>query len=372
MVEAERRGLPHTHAATSTAAFLRALLRLDPRDANARVTAAHAAGPRRTLTGELLPPAFPLVAAAQAGGSLSPAHARVITRTITLLPDDVLDLAGPVEADLVAYAEQFDPHALGKLAARITALYHPDGALADHDYRQRHRDFGLTVRPDGSSTAHGELSAELTERLLCAFDALAGPRPETEGVKDPRTAGQRRHDALLDLLDLVQRAEVLPQVNGVAATIILTVDVEDFVAGTGLVRTGHGAFVPTQEAVRWAGGDTRTQTVILDRSVKSVTAYGSAHRIFTEGQRLAMIARDKGCSFPGCDRPPQWCQAHHITEWIDHGPTSLDNGTLLCGHHHRNFERLGWTVTMTPGTPHWTPPHWIDPTQTPRTNQAHG
>ena len=46
----------------------------------------------------------------------------------------------------------------------------------------------------------GELTAECAERLLGVFDAFAGPAPESDGVKDRRIAGQRRHDALLDAL----------------------------------------------------------------------------------------------------------------------------------------------------------------------------
>ena len=74
-----------------------------------------------------------------------------------------------------------------------------------------------------------------------------------------------------------------------------------------------------------------------------------------------MIARDLGCSFPGCTAPPAWCQAHHITDFSLTHRTSVDDGTLLCGFHHREHPRLGWTCRMIDGNPHWTPPHWLDP-----------
>ena len=68
--------------------------------------------------------------------------------------------------------------------------------------------------------------------------------------------------------------------------------------------------------------------------------------------------------------------ATHISRWIEHhvygrnsgGPTNLDNLALVCGHHHREFAKRGWTITITDGLPHWTPPPWLDPTQTPRRN----
>ncbi|MEP6482771.1 MAG: HNH endonuclease signature motif containing protein [Rhodoglobus sp.] len=40
--------------------------------------------------------------------------------------------------------------------------------------------------------------------------------------------------------------------------------------------------------------------------------------------------RDGGCRFPGCDRPPSWCEAHHIVPWSHGGRTDLADGLLLC------------------------------------------
>ncbi|MDR0627177.1 MAG: HNH endonuclease [Bifidobacteriaceae bacterium] len=90
-----------------------------------------------------------------------------------------------------------------------------------------------------------------------------------------------------------------------------------------------------------------------------------------------MIARDGGCCFPGCDRPPQVCQAHHVKPWQQGGPTALDNLCSLCPSHHRLIEppRDGdppWKLTLN-DTGHWqfTPPPWLDPNQQPITNHRH-
>jgi hypothetical protein len=98
---------------------------------------------------------------------------------------------------------------------------------------------------------------------------------------------------------------------------------------------------------------------------------GRTRRLASPPQRLAMTARDGGCSFPGCDRPPAWCEAHHVNEWDDLGPTDIDNMCLLCSYHHRSFEKADWTVHMTNGLPWWRPPQWIDPQQTPIRNTTH-
>ena len=370
LLEAERRGLPHAHAATGTASFVRDLLHVDARDAAARVRAAHAAGPRRTLTGEPVEPEFPLVAAAQAAGVISPAHAQIVVRTVQQLPDPVIDQAPGLEAELVASAMDFDPPALQKLATHRAAYLDQDGLLTDVAYRQRHRDLRIHQRVDGSGTVAIDATAELMERLLTVLDPLAKPRPETDGQKDPRTAGQRRHDGLLDLLVLAQRAETLPDIAGASTTVILTMTAEEWATGQGVTRTGHGALIPTSEAARWAG-DTDTITVVTDEH-GAVVGHTDKRRTHTRNQRLAMIARDKGCSFPGCDRPPQWTQAHLIVDYATGGPTTIDNGTLLCGHHHRNFQQLGWSCRMIDHVPHWTAPSRLDPSRTPRRNHAHG
>jgi hypothetical protein len=69
--------------------------------------------------------------------------------------------------------------------------------------------------------------------------------------------------------------------------------------------------------------------------------------------------------------PAAWCEAHHVVGFVLGGPTSVENGTLLCGHHHRMFERLGYHCVMIDGIPHWIPPRWIDREGTPRRNTAH-
>jgi hypothetical protein len=99
---------------------------------------------------------------------------------------------------------------------------------------------------------------------------------------------------------------------------------------------------------------------------------GRARRLFTGAARRALVLRDRGCAFPGCDRPPKWCEGHHVISWLDGGPTDLANGVLVCGHHHRVIHHGEWTVRIaTDGHPEFLPPFWLDPLQTPRRNTYH-
>jgi hypothetical protein len=66
---------------------------------------------------------------------------------------------------------------------------------------------------------------------------------------------------------------------------------------------------------------------------------GRATRTFTAAQRRAIIARDRHCQHHHCDTPAAWCDIHHKVHWADGGPTSISNGILLCGRHHRHHHR---------------------------------
>ena len=275
-----------------------------------------------------------------------------------------------VEADLVGYAAQFDPYSLAKIAQRIHACLDPDGTLDDPKERERKRDLTLRQRPDGSAAVCGELTAECAERLLGVFDALGAPTPECEGVKDHRSAGQRRHDALLDALTRLCLTGSVPAAGGIATTVIVTMTEAAFRTRDGLAETGHRALVPAAEALHWGGADQRVIRVQLT-SDGVVAGHTDTRRLFSENQRLAILARDGGRTFPGCVRPGAWTQINYIIPRAEGGPTSIENGAMTCGYHHRNFERLGWRCTTLNGRPAWIPPRHIDPEEKPRRNHLH-
>ncbi len=92
---------------------------------------------------------------------------------------------------------------------------------------------------------------------------------------------------------------------------------------------------------------------------------GRRKRTITPTQWVALCARDVGCVFPGCTRPAQFCDAHHIVHWADGGPTDLDNMALLCGAHHDAVHHRGWDIFMgLDRHPRLRPPAWINPERT--------
>ncbi|WP_198165655.1 HNH endonuclease signature motif containing protein, partial [Rhodococcus sp. ADH] len=89
-------------------------------------------------------------------------------------------------------------------------------------------------------------------------------------------------------------------------------------------------------------------------------------------QRVALIARDRGCAFPGCSCVPAWTDAHHIRHWANGGPTVMNNLVLLCRSHHRLMHRKSgfvgkWEIRIGADNKPWfIPPPSIDPQQQPR------
>jgi hypothetical protein len=92
--------------------------------------------------------------------------------------------------------------------------------------------------------------------------------------------------------------------------------------------------------------DAAFTAVVVDR-VGVPLGLGRTARYATPAQRRALIVRDGGCVFPGCDAPASWCDAHHVDHWDHDGPTDLDNLALLCRHHHGVTHRTGWRMTAT-------------------------
>ncbi|MGP9504434.1 HNH endonuclease, partial [Specibacter sp. AOP5-B1-6] len=98
---------------------------------------------------------------------------------------------------------------------------------------------------------------------------------------------------------------------------------------------------------------------------QEILSVGRTQRLFTPAQRKLLLARDLGCCFIDCRAPATWCEAHHILPWQEGGETSIENGALLCSRHHGLIHHSDWTMKLITGTPYFTAPYLIDPSQTP-------
>ena len=141
----------------------------------------------------------------------------------------------------------------------------------------------------------------------------------------------------------------------------------DFLSDHGIGHYADGTLVSARTARSLA--DQADIAFCLTSAKGAVLDLYRTRRIATPAQTLALIARDTGCSFPGCDVAPQWCERHHVIAWYDGGDTNLGNLTLVCSYHHHQFARRGWQCRINnDGLPVWIPPKWIDRQQRPILN----
>jgi hypothetical protein len=370
IAEAGERGLAGDYGRTSTADLLVTLLRVSPAEAKARVGRARDLGPRRALSGELLAPQLPVAAAAVRTGELSAAHVAVITECLERIPAPIAHEVTPIaERMLVEAARHEHPRQLAKTAALLLARVHPDGAEPRDGELERRRDFSLVKRADGSSVPRGFWTPEVTAMWEAIFDSLAAPVPAEDGMADERTPRQRRHDAMADAAMRLLRSGSLPASGGTPVTVLARTSIIELTTGIGVAITGHGNALSIQQLLDMAC-EAEVIPVVFNEA-GGILAYGRGRRLASRGQRLSLVARDGGCSFPGCDRPAAWSGVHHIKPWIHDGCTDIGNMCLLCRYHHREFQRRGWDVVMQDGVPHWLPPPWIDPERRPIRNTAH-
>lgn len=316
--ELDSRALPARLLARSTAGLLGALLRLSPGQAARRVHHARQLGRRLTLTGEALPPAHPAVAEARERGLINGEHAAIAVRTLAQLPGRLpVEQLNAAEAFLAGWARKTNPAQLSQIARRLRDTLDPDGALTEPADQARRR--GLTVTPigDGMHRLSGELDAECAALATTVLQSLSAPRPTDAGGPDPRNASQRRHDALKSVLKLGARAGQLPVSGGVPATVLITLTADQLAERAGLAETSFGQLLPVETALKLA--DQAALAVIISDSKGKPLQLGRSRRLASEHQTLALIARDRGCTFPGCTMPPEWSERHHITAWADGG-----------------------------------------------------
>ena len=123
---------------------------------------------------------------------------------------------------------------------------------------------------------------------------------------------------------------------------------------------------------RLLGCDCFLSTVLLDDHGAPLDAKPGKRGWSPRSSGVALIARDRGCAFPGCTCVPAWTDAHHIRHWANGGPTVMSNLVLLCRSHHRLMHRKSgfvgkWEIRIgVDNKPWFIPPPSIDPGQLPR------
>ena len=362
-------------------------LRIGRGEARRRLDEADDLGPRIAMTGEHLQPLLPNVAAAQAAGTIGPEHVRIIRRFFADLPNAVdFETRQACEVDLARIAGEHTPDALRKAADRLMALVHPDGDFSDID-RARRR--GLTIgkqQADGMSKINGVLDPETRATFEAVLTKLAAPGmcnpddeiPCVDGSpseahiqNDQRSPAQRNHDALKAASRAVLSSGKLGQLNGLPVTVVVSTTLQELESGCGRAVTATGSLLPMSTVIRMASHSYH-YLAIFDKDTGQALHLERTRRIASAAQRIVLLARDRGCTRPGCTVAGANCQVHHaVADWADDGQTNVDDLTLACPKDNREVKPGGWTTRKRKdGRTEWIPPPHLDSGQS-RVNDYH-
>jgi hypothetical protein len=244
-------------------------------------------------------------------------------------------------------------HSIGDLARVLAywrqAVEHERGIDGDEALRAQRR-LLASVTMHGKVRVDGTLHPETGETVLTALRAIVDA--ETHGRKDDvddRSPAQRRADALGEVcrqwLDRPDR----PMVGGERPHVTVTVSADALAGVDGACEMDHVGPISIGTARRLACDASVMRVVLSERS--EPLDVGRRSKVVPPPMRRAVSVRDGRCRFPGCDRPPTWCDAHHIVHWADGGPTAMSNLILLCRQHHRAIHAGRARLDMDDGQP---------------------
>ncbi|WP_019145622.1 HNH endonuclease signature motif containing protein [Aeromicrobium massiliense] len=375
---AEDLALPREDGCTSPTVWLASTTNVSKREASKLVSLTRFDPTRGTITRERW-----------GTGRLTTEQAHIILKALDALPEWFVDEQhDDAEATLLLHASEFGADDLRRLANRIVEVVDPDspdeiiGAQLERQEKQAWDETHLSITRmgRGRSSIRGVLPDVQADMLKTVLEGLASPRREgavfrdVDGEHSDAEIGRLDHARRmgLALCELVEHlpTECFPQAGGVAATVTINLDYDDLRERVSRATLSTGSDMSASQARRLACS-ANLIPVVLDGDSR-VLDLGTSKRLHDRYQRIALATRDGGCSWKGCDRPPGWCEAHHLTPWSHGGDTSIDNGALFCFFHHHLLHDTDWSARLSEdGVVEVIPPPRIDPQRRPLRHARH-
>ena len=338
----------------------------------------------------------PVVAGAMRAGRVSPAQARVITTVLEDLPAHLgPQVAYDAETTLVAFAEQFRPSELRRLARRLLEVVAPEVAEAEEAKRLEEEERRALAKAflkfqdlgEGLTRFWGLLPTAVAERLKRYLQAYTSPRasrarrssdgacesdrpepdgPQPEGPEsdgpEPATSDRgasgkrvpqhrayaRAFTALLELLD----PDRLPEQGGETTTVVITMTIDQLLAELATAElvssdSASGEVTISAEEARRLACSAGLIPMVLDGRGQPLDV-GRTSRLHRPHQRRAIRLRDRTCRAEGCTIPAAWTEIHHRRPWSEGGRTDVDDGVCLCSHHHHRVHDRRYEATWLP------------------------
>ena len=319
------------------------------------------------------------VATAVSDGSLSVDAAQSITRGLgsadrAITPSTLAEASTALLDD----ASRLDADALYRRARDLRDELDADSVARREKEQNEQRYFRSHRLDNGMYRGSFLVGAEDGALVAAAFDAVLSPRrggprfvdreqraADDALVLDERTDHQIAADAFVGMIRLAVDADPGTLFGKRHPAVRVLVTATALATGSGAGRLEDSGEPVSIETVQRHLCNSGVIGVQFDDDGQCMNV-GRTKRLFTERQRIALAARDGGCMFGDCDRPPSWSEAHHIDHWHeDGGKTDVADGILLCRRHHLLLHNNGWKIYRE-GAEYWlVPPQSVDPAQTP-------
>jgi hypothetical protein len=346
--EAEQRGVIEQSQCASTAGWVR--------DCAWHLQTGGSAVVAKCVAILLRRPDLGVLADAVRSTDVTPAVAVTIAAEFDKIAPELADGAGDAVLDLmIGVGAEQGSGTVRELRELLLTRYGRDGAFQD-EQDSRRRFVNLSPAREDAGIFRYELTVDAEGRavLEAAIGPLSAPAPGPDGEHDVRPVGRRRGEALIQVCRRATAAGgLVPAATKAAVYVTMTLQDLKNTSGAGCIlgSVDSGALLGP-ETVRKLACDAGIIPVVLG-GPSEILDVGRTQRLFTAGQVKALWLRDKQCTFPRCEAPSHWCDAHHLKHWVDGGPTDLGNAALLCGRHHTIVHRDQLAAAIIDGQVLW-------------------
>jgi Domain of unknown function (DUF222) len=271
---------------------------------------------------------------AMVSGRIGFAHMTVMARTANALGTRFK------EAALLDKAVENSPGKFHHICRHYRHAADRKGYEAEQAELVENRSLSLSSVEDGSLLICGVLDPVGGAALRTALQPLA----RKSGAHDDRKRDRRLADALVDLAMHALDDGFVPQSGSQRTHLQVTTSLETLLGLEGAPAAEMEFSLPiSSKTVERLACDCSVTRILLG-SDSMVIDVGRAKRTISGPARKALNARDRGCTWPGCERPATWSEGHHLHHWIHGGTNEPPNLTLLCYRHHWMVHEGNWQI----------------------------
>jgi hypothetical protein len=268
-------------------------------------------------------------------GEIGYTHARAMARTAAALGTRF------DEAPLLEKARENSPGKFYYICNHYRHAADRKGYEAEQAELVENRRLWIGKCDDGTVLLSGHFDPEGGAAIITTLEPLA----RRSGADDHRSREKRMADATVDVAMHALDSGLIPQQGSQRTHLNVTTSLETLLGlpGAPAAELEHAPIPISSKTVERLACDASVTRILLS-SESVVIDVGRAKRTISGPARKAINARDKGCTWPGCERPASWTAGHHLKHWFHGGDNQPPNLTLLCYRHHWMVHEGNWQI----------------------------